>query len=215
MIKRIRPYLPSESMIQKAFIVGSIFVESYSVVVGSYFSVFVPQLCYNHQKLYLNNTHPQICTITDNLFRISPFNQAVLACNTVTALLFLATFIYECYRENWVKNHFFIDRTKAMDHIYTEFEQFPVIKEKLKLINGHYSMLIGAAIGMSQFNIAISLAMVNEYQNGFQTYTTFFTNTVVIITRIYHTMYVLHHGQYDVSVKSIFTVPTQYNRIKN
>jgi hypothetical protein len=209
--ERIAAYLPSQSVRQKIYIIGSIVVDSYSVLVGCYFSIFVPQLCYGRDGV-AGPAHP--CNVMENLMNPDPHHQGALALNTIVAAMFLATFAYEAYRENWIKNHFIVDTAVAGDQLKTEIEAYPALKAKMERINTHHALIIYFTWQMSMFNTVLCMYLLHNSDNGFQTYTTYITNTIVTHSCIYRSVQtiLMHKGEYF--VKSIFPMPTQYTRVK-
>jgi len=179
--------------------------------VGSFFSLFVPQLCYGNGG---QNNPPHPCTMMEIISTADSYTQGAIALNSVTALAFVGTFAYEFYRENWIKNHFVIDEHLPNDHISNNLDKFPLLNEKLKRINSHHGRMISVVLHLSNVNILSSFFLLRNDDNGFQTYTTFATNIFIIYTRMFRSINISSTSDTKVFVKSVFSIPTEYNLVK-
>lgn len=196
----------------KLLLIWYVVLDTYRVFIGSFYSVFVPQLCDS-------NTNNYTCSIADNFTNLSIYNKFVLSFNVIAAFVLIVAFIFEYYREHWIRKHFDKDEAKPVDNLETEIQSYKYIKNKLLQINYIYFLLFNMATICSVINIIISGFLIGQYYGGLQTATTFITNTLIISFRLIKTLEIsyIHRDNIhrdNTTAKSVFLlVPTQFNII--
>lgn len=191
-----------------------ILLDAYCVIIGSFFSIFVPQLC-DHK---INNLTVYNCSIIDNYSNLSLYNKFVLCANIITAISLTISFIFEFYREHWINNHFDIDKEKPVDNLHVDLNvdshHYRFLKKKIGNINYCYFLLFNITTILNVINIILSAVLANQYYGGLQTVTTFMTNTLIILFRFMKSVEVSHVHRNDFIVQSVFLlVPRQFNII--
>ena len=193
---------------EKLLVLFYVLLDTYRVLIGSFFSIFVPQLCDSN----INNYS---CSITENFTNLSVYNKFVLAFNIITAFLLIVAFIFEFYREQWIRKHFDKDEAKPVDNLQTEIQAYKYIKNKLLQINYNYFLLFNMATICNIINIILSGVLIGQYYASLQTATTFITNTLIILFRVIKSLEISYIHRNNIIAQSVFLlVPTQFNIIK-
>lgn len=191
----------SHDTIQKVSIVFTLIISSYTVIIGSFYCLFVPQAC--PDKVFVTNTtnvSTHTCSLNENFTDLTTYNWVVLIFNAVTAFVLLVAFAYEYYREDWMVDQFDADETKPDNNLEKEIENYPEIKQKFIEISYRYYILFLLTAIFNIVNMVLSAILIfYYYYDGNQSITTFITNTIIIVTRL---------------VKSIKMSQIQPNRIK-
>jgi hypothetical protein len=215
----------SQNNAQRLTVILLMTLDSYRIVIGSFYSVFVPQICpdkpshiFNGTNYYGHQNSTEIgyhaCTLEDNVTDLSDFNKFVLACNAFTAFLMLIAFIIEFRRENWIINHLDVDHSKPDSNLRTEIEAYSKMKNSIQRKNIRYLVVFTSVGIVSLINCAVSAALMAFYFDGLKTVTTFLTNTLLIGMRITKSIQVARTCQHEMKAQSVnLSEPATFNTI--
>lgn len=188
---------------QKTMITIFLTLDAYRILIGSFYSLFVPQLCGDHT-----------CTFQENVTDLNPINEAALGLNAITCFLMIIGFIIEYRREVWIVKHLEVDPKKPDANLITEIEAYPKIKASLERKNRDYRnifLLIGI---ISLANTMLSGFLVFDYYDGVKTATTFATNTLLIAQRVIKSIQISRTCQKETKAQSVYLLePVTFNTI--
>jgi hypothetical protein len=178
-------------------------LDAYRILIGSFYSLFVPQLCGDHT-----------CSFQENVTDLNPINEAALGLNAITCFLMVIGFIIEYRREVWIVKHLEVDPKKPDANLITEIEAYPKIKASLAQKNRDYRnifLLIGI---ISLANTMLSGFLVFDYYDGVKTATTFATNTLLIAQRVIKSIQISRTCQKETKAQSVYLLePVTFNTI--
>ena len=194
-------------------------LDTYRIIIGSFFSIFVPQSCpdYKHPQI-TNGTSTAMtyhtCTLEDNVTDLTPYNKAVIALNAITAALMAAAFIVEVRREAWMIKHLDVDSKKADDNLIHEIEPYTKMKISFLRKNHHYKNIFYAVAAANILNVITSAVLVADYFDGLKTVTTFLTNGLLIVLRITKSIQISQTCEKEMKALSAYlSEQTSYNTI--
>jgi hypothetical protein len=215
----------SQNNSQRLTVILLMTLDSYRILIGSFYSIFVPQICpdkpthsFNGTNYYGHYNSTELsyhaCTLEDNVTDLTDFNKFVLAFNAFTALLMLIAFIVEFRRENWIINHLDVDATKPDSNLRVEIEGYTKMKKSITSKNVRYLTIFISVGIVSLINCAVSAALIAFYFDGLKTVTTFLTNTLLIGMRIVKSINVARTCQLEMKAQSVnLSEPTTFNTI--
>src|SRR5687768_16798890 len=102
----------------------------YKLTIEFLFSLFIPQS--GRIKVIV------IFTLISNINNLTPYNKFVLAFNILTLTLFLANLIIEYVREVVLNYYFKKDKTKAINNLAFEIQNYPKLSSYLNYMNSIY-----------------------------------------------------------------------------
>ena len=188
---------------QKAMITLFLVLDAYRIVIGSFYSLFVPQLCGDHT-----------CSIQENVTDLNLINKAALGINAVTCFAMIVAFAIEYRREVWIVKHLEVDPKKPDTNLVTEIETYPKLKISLQSKNFHYRNSFYTVALLSLINIAISGVLVFDYYDGVKTATTYATNTLLILQRVIKSISIARTCQKELKAQSVYLLePVTFNTI--
>ena len=194
---------------QKLLVAILISLDMYRIIVGSFYSIFVPQLCTDKQTLAEN-----ACSLKDNITDLTDYNTAVIAVNALTAASMLAAFIIELRRELWMIKHLEVDSKKPDDNLIHEIEHYEKMKRSFMKKNRHYTIAFSVASGLALLNAIMSAVLMGQYFDGLKTVTTFATNTLLIGMRSAKSLQIARKCKKDMKALSAYLgEQTAYNTI--
>lgn len=194
-------------------------LDTYRILIGSFYSIFVPQSCPDHKEpLRLNGTEVPMtyhtCTLADNVTDLTTYNKAVIGLNALTAAFMAVAFIIEVRRENWMIKHLDVDSKKADDNLATEIEAYDRLKVSLLHKNHHYKVAFYVVGVANVMNIITSAVLVADYFDGLKTVTTFLTNALLIVLRISKSIQISRTCEKEMKAQSVFlSEQTTFNTI--
>lgn len=221
----------SQNVYQKAMIFVFMGLDIYRILIGSFFSIFVPQRCdvknnisnFNSTTV-LEFTTSHTCELKENISDLSSYNWFVLGLNAFTALSIAIAFIWEFKRETWMVNHLDVNPEKPDNNLDDEFamknhEDKPIPKYEsmkaslLKKNKIYYYLFLTVAI-TATLNFGFSLALMVIYYDGFKTMTTFFTNALLIFMRVQKSLSIAKTCEKELKAQSVFlSEPVAFNTI--
>lgn len=193
----------SQDLQQNIMITIYLLLDAYRILIGSFYVVFVPQLCEDHT-----------CTLEENVTNLSRLNEAALGLNAIFAFITLTGFIVEYKRERWMVKHLEVDPKKADENLVTEITSYPTLEVSLKRKNKMYRNIFYTIAVLGVANIATSGVLVFEYNEGFKTATTFITNTLLILTRVIKSIQIAQVCDKQMKAQSVYLLePVTFNTI--
>jgi hypothetical protein len=188
---------------QKAMITLFLALDAYRILIGSFYSLFVPQLCGDHT-----------CTFEENVTDLNIINKAALGINAVSCFAMIVAFAIEYKREVWMVKYLEVDPKKPDANLVTEIENYPTIKQSLASKNFHYRNAFYVVALLSFINIGISGVLVFDYYDGVKTATTYATNTLLILQRVIKSINTARSSQKETKAQSVYLLePVTFNTI--
>ena len=185
MICKIKNWYYSQNTQQSVNVITSFFSDSFSVVMASLLSVFVPQNCEDH-----------ICTLTENFSNLISFNVFTLAFNFLTLFFFLLLYIIELKREKYMINHFEYNSNMPEKHLLSYENEYPNIFQTFFKLNKHYYLSYKYLFFVYNLNFLFSSILVlYYYYYDYRSVTVLLTNVLLCYKKI--------KKGYDVSEKSL------------
>ena len=208
----------SHDSYEKICILFTLILNSYSVFIGSFYSIFVPQLCPGTVTVGNSTfTSSHSCTLTENVTDLIPFNWGVLIFNAITAFVLLVAFGYELYRENWMVDNFDITPDKPENNLEKQIEEHVDIKQRFLEISYNYYILFLLTAAFNLVNMIISAILIfYYYYDSNQSVSTFITNTIIIVTRLVKSINISRINKNDIKAESVFlTQQIKFNIVGN
>jgi hypothetical protein len=194
-------------------------LDTYRILIGSFYSIFVPQTCPDYKEpLRLNGTEVAMtyhtCTLEDNVSDLTTYNKAVIGLNALTAACMAVAFIIEVRRENWMIKHLDVDAKKADDNLATEIVTYDRLKASLLRKNHQYKVAFYVVGATNVMNLITSAVLVADYFDGLKTVTTFLTNALLIVLRITKSIQISRTCEKEMKAQSVFlSEQTTFNTI--
>ena len=201
---------------QQLLVSALLLLDLYRIIIGSFFTVFVPQSCKDKIEGIPEEqiTTYHTCTLQDNVTDLTLLNKAALGINATTALVSLVAFALEFRRERWMISHLEVDSKKADDSLIHEIEAYPKMKKSFLKKNTDYSRVFITVASLSLINAIVSAVLVADYFEGLKTVTTFATNSLLIGTRVAKSLQIATTGKKQMkALSSYLSEPTAFNTI--
>ena len=199
----------SQDRQQKLLFALFISLDIYRIIVGCFYSIFVPQLCTDKAT-----KAEHACTLKDNVTDLTDYNTAVIAVNALAAASMLAAFIIELRREIWMIGHLDVDSKKADDNLVHEIEGYEKMKGTFLRKNRHYTIAFSVAGVLAVLNAIMSGVLMGQYFDGLKTVTTFATNSLLIGMRSAKSLQIARKCRADMKALSAYLgEQTAYNTI--
>lgn len=208
----------SHDTLQKVSIIFTLIISSYTVIIGSFYCLFVPQAC--PDKVFITNTtsvSSHTCSLSENFTDLTTYNWVVLISNAITAVILLIAFAYEYYREDWMVDQFDYDPNKPDNNLEKEIEAYPELKEKFIYISYRYYLIFLITGVCNLVNMILSAILIFKYYyDGNQSITTFITNTIIILTRLLKSIKMSQINKNRIKAESVFlTQQMEFNIVGN
>jgi hypothetical protein len=223
----------SQNVYQKFMIFALMGLDIYRILIGSFFSIFVPQRCdvkVNFNSTTVNSTETftvessHTCELKENISNLTSYNWFTLGLNAFTALSIAIAFIWEFKRETWMVNHLDVNPEKPDNNLDDELdmkneenkliEKYQSMKQSLLWKNKVYYYLFLSVGITATLNFGFSLALMILYYDGFKTMTTFFTNALLIFMRVQKSLSVAKTCEKELKAQSVFlSEPVAFNSI--
>lgn len=200
---------------QRAMITLFLTLDAYRVIIGTFYTLFVPQLCPDTHLVPRPDpmTYHQ-CTLEDNVTDLTLLNKAALGLNAATCFFMVIGFIQEYRREQWMVKHLEVDPHKPDTNLAIEIQSYEKLRDSLRAKNHLYRQLFTLIGLLSATNIICSGFLVYEYYDGFKTTTTFITNTLLILMRVSKSITISRTCEMEMKAQSVYlTEPTTFNTI--
>jgi hypothetical protein len=200
---------------QRAMITLFLLLDAYRVIIGTFYTLFVPQICPDtHLVPHPDPMTYHPCTLEDNVTDLTMLNKAALGLNAATCFFMVVGFVQEYRREQWMVKHLEVDPHKADTNLKTEIESYDKLKHSLQLKNHRYKQLFALIGVLSAANIILSGFLVYSYYDGMKTTTTFVTNTILILQRVIKSITTSRTCEKEMKAQSVYLVePVTFNTI--
>jgi len=174
-------------------------LEFYKVLMGSFLILFVPQQCDDH-----------LCTMTENI-------QNELACfivNMISCLFLMYLYFIELKRENWCITYLDIDAKKPNNNLDSEIEQYPKIKDEMKIINLKYKKNAMICLVFQGVNIILSTTFIGLHWPGPAAVAPLLGYIILMCTKLYNTFFISRASLKEERAYSAYlTISKTYNTI--
>ena len=215
----------SQNVYQKVMIFILMGLDIYRILIGSFFSIFVPQRCdakVNTNSTIVESSHT--CELKENISDLTSFNWFVVGLNVFTALSIAIAFIWEFKRETWMVNHLDVNPEKPDNNLDDELsvknesgtpiQKYESMKASLLKKNKIYYYLFLTVAVSAMLNFGFSFALMILYYDGFKTMTTFFTNALLIFMRVQKSLSIAKTCEKELKAQSVFLLePISFNTI--
>jgi hypothetical protein len=206
----------SQNTHQRLLITLFLGLDAYRILIGSFFSIFVPQECPDFKHtLTVNGTETAMtyhtCTLADNVSDLTNYNSAVIAFNALTATLMTVAFIFEVRRENWMIKHLDVDPAKPDINLATEIQEYDKLRASFSSKNLSYRRIFFAVGAANTINIVMSAVLMAQYFDGLKTITTFATNALLIVLRVVKSVQISRQESKALSI--YMSEPVNFNTI--
>lgn len=181
------------------------FLQSYKILMGSMLLFFVPQSCGEN-----NN----VCTMTEVINRNTMINNFTIFMNIFTSFAFIIYYLVELKRENMYVQYLDIDQNKGDNNLSKELVNYPIIKNKLTIMNILYyysSILILNTYGL---NLILSTFILYRNYHSLNTATSFTSFIMLILIKLYNSFYISKDSKKNNNALSAYMTEFQsYNVI--
>lgn len=196
--------IADEDFKQKLYMIVTVTIEMYRVIMSSLLLLFVPQSCNNEQ-----------CSINEKLSPSMPYETFVLISNFVTLFAFTITYTIESRRENILINYLDVNRFKPRDNNSVARELVQLSKHRLQRIEKYdkmYKYLSYSSIGVFTLNTLFSsIVIFNNFLDS-KTITVFVTNMLFMSSKLYD-MYSIVNTKEFVFLSAYLTRKIQFNDV--
>jgi len=192
MVGQIKQYIidtvNSQDFLQRIYLVISVSIELYRVLMSSMLILFVPQNCDNN-----------LCTLADNAVWADNTYNAGLIINFITLSSFVLLYIIEITRENKLIKYLEVNPSTPRDSITLEnvFNKIPIVyRNKMYRIDYYYKNFTYVCVVIFIANATLSGIVIYPHSLGNQSAMIFITNILFMLTKIYDTFYVANTDKY-------------------
>jgi len=160
---------------QRIITLMTMFIEFYKVLMGTFLTIFVPQLC-----------DDKVCTMRQNFFNGSMLNTLGNVWNFVTFSSITLLYFIELKRENWCIIYLDIDDEKSTNNLDTEIELYPKYKKEMAKLNKNYIYAVYISLVMMFTNFIVSGIVVYQSYTGVNSITTFLSFFMLVFVKLYN-----------------------------
>jgi len=196
--------LENQDTMQRISLVSSVSLELYRLLVSSLLILFVPQKCDGH-----------ICTLSDNLSSDNTRYSIGVAFNFITFFIFICLYGIEISRENKLIKYLEVNPHNPRDNesLATIFSKIPdTYKNKIYRLDYYYQKISYICLLFFIVNTGLSARVVYDYSLGNQTTTTFITNVLFMVLKVYDT-YVIANTDKSIFYSAYLKDKVQFNDI--
>lgn len=217
-------------------------VDLFKLSMASMLSVFVPQLCPASEVTYkpsatgttagdyvgpaiasfsdnwdgcTRETVPHDCTFEENFICLSPLNQFVLSWNFICLGVLVFHYFLVWRREHFLIANFKESLTLGRLHVRDVISDYPTVRARLHKYNRWVFNTSIIAIVLQIVNVISSGILVfGYYSNGYKSFTTFFTNILLISLILYNCMSAAYVGlKHELAYSCVAFEPVSYNAV--
>lgn len=150
------------------------FTEGFKMVMATLLSIFVAQSC-----------NGNVCSFTDNLRDLNPYNVFILAYNFLTLGYFIYLYYIEIKREDWMIRHFDANEKLGEDNILQYKRTYPTVFNELDQYNAKYARSYKIMLFLYTSNAILSgFLLFYYYFLDFRTVSGYLTNILLCSTKI-------------------------------
>lgn len=221
-LKTLQDLAPSSPPIKLFIDTVTLVVDMFRLSMATMLAVFVPQLCPGAEEEAAQGnfgcTHelvPHDCTFQENFVCLSQFNKVVLSWNFICLGLLVFHYFLVWRREKFLIRHFRETLTVSRLNIRDILHEYPGLKRKLGMYNRWVFYTSVVAIVLQVANVILSGILVMQYyNNGYKTFTTFFTNLLVIMMVLYMCLSAAFVGlKHELAYSCVAVEPISYNTV--
>jgi hypothetical protein len=203
-INYIKKIISTQDFTQRLYMIMSVTIELYRIFVSSLLIVFVTQNCDGH-----------VCSFGENLIWTDTKNNIGILCNFITLFGFIVLYIFEITRENKLIKYLEVNPQNPRDNESLEiiFENIPLqYRNKIYKADYYYEKFTFVCVFLFIINTTVSGFVIYDYSLGNQTTTTFITNVLFMITKVYDT-YCVANTEKSVFYSAYLREHVQFNDI--
>ena len=203
-ISDVKNTLSDQNFMQKVGVFSALAVELYRVMVSCLLILFVPQKCGD-----------DVCTYSENLVLENQLYSAGICLNFITMACFLILYFIEVKRENKLITYLEVNKNVACDN-ETVGQCIEKLDDERKNaiwdLDKKYQHLGYTSIFMFMGNTVVSGIVVYNYYLDNQTTTTFITNVLFMITKLYD-VYATVHTEKNIFYSAYLKSKVQFNDV--
>ena len=202
--KKIMFNINNQEFYQRYQAITSILIELFRVITSSLLIVFVPQKCEDH-----------ICTLSETINFDLNLKGIGLSINCITLIAFILMYVVEIWRENRLIKYLDVNPNMPNDSEYiANIMNILPHDKKEKILNGnlYYMYIAYITIFIYIINAVISGIIINRAYLSNQTYATFITYVIFMITKITNSFGVVHTDD-NVFYSAYLKTNVQFNDI--
>ena len=203
-INYIKKIISTQDFTQRLYMIMNVTIELYRIFVSSLLIVFVTQNCDGH-----------VCSFGENLIWTDTKNNIGILCNFITLFGFIVLYIFEITRENKLIKYLEVNPQNPRDNESLEiiFENIPLqYRNKIYKADYYYEKFTYVCVLLFIINTTASGFVIYDYSLGNQTTTTFITNVLFMITKVYDT-YCVANTEKSVFYSAYLREHVQFNDI--
>jgi len=155
------------------------------------------------------------CTFQENFTCLSGFNKFVLGWNFISLALLVFHYFLVWRREKFIIMHFKETLTLGRLHVRDIISDYPTMQIRLRKYNRWVFNTSVCAIVLQAVNVVSSAVLLFGYFNdGYKTFTTFFTNLLIISTVLYSCISAAYIGlKHELAYSCVAFEPVSYNAV--
>jgi hypothetical protein len=165
--------------VQRITISLNFLLEFYKISMGTLLILFVPQMCY---------TKP--CTIIDNITMSTTWEMVCVVFNFISWLSVLGLYVVELKREHYAIEFLDVECDKPNNFLDKEIEDYPDIKNKIKIANTNYDKIFKVSGMLSIINLLLSTIVIYDNYLGISTVTAYTSYLILLFSKYYNVYFV-------------------------
>lgn len=200
----------------------ALIIDMFRLAMASLLSVFVPQTCPGaidaEKEGYFGCTREVIahdCTFTENFICLTTFNKMVLSWNFICLGVLVFHYFLVWRREKFLIKHFRETLTVGRLNIRDVIHDYPGLERKLVKYNKWVLYISVFSIGLQLVNMVVSgILVMGFYNNGYKSFTTYFTNLLVIGLVLHMCLSAAWIGlKHELAYSCVAIEPISYNSV--
>jgi len=174
----------NEDRIQRIKVGGIFLLQIYKVTTGTLLSLFVPQLCSNHQ----------ICTLQENFHNENTYHRIVVSWNFFSMFTFLIYYLIELRREEWAIQFLDIDNNIPDNALKNIIKQEPILDKKMDRLNLYYYQTLCVTCVVYFINMIITSKLLHDNYHSSSTISCFLSFTLLVTIKLYNSFIVANQS---------------------
>jgi len=220
-IQALEDLAPDSPTLRKLINAVAVFADLFKLAMASMLSVFVPQLCPGNETATGGPDNctdiivPHDCSFEENFRCLVPFNQWALAINFICLGLLFLHYALVWRRELFFVHHFKESLEDGRLDLKETIKEYPTVAIRLHRLNVALFNISIAVIVLQIANLISSAYLVFWlYPNGYKTFTTYFTNLLLLSIVLWHCVQAGWLGmRHSLAFSAIGFEPVSYNTI--
>jgi hypothetical protein len=228
--KSLRDLAPESPMVTLAQDTFALCIDMFKLCMASMLCVFVPQSCPASEKYDPADPSASIgntcdgctcevtshdCTFEENFRCLITLNKFTLAWNFICLGLLIFHYFLVWRREHFIISNFKETLTLGRLHVRDIISDYPTIQIRLRKFNRWVFNTSVLAILFQTVNIISSgVLLFGYYNDGYKTFTTFFTNLLLISMVLYNCVSAAYIGlKHELAYSCVAFEPVSYNAV--